>query len=171
MAKAGHLYPPFQKPDSSDPRCALQPFTRDVADWRVPRPLKTDCEGPKNQKLVDSKKVKTTHYIPRGERSTWTHAQYTVYKEEKAFHKREQWKKRKSELKTIAKAMNDDLDKQPWTVRYYGRDRTVLDFVVGRLDGEPAKPKDERGLPLPMTPEGMTKFGDRAGSSCMRSWS
>jgi hypothetical protein len=76
------------------------PFNRSVPDWRVPRPrlvLSVD-EYPTSTRRMDSQWADTEmgtrggyqppyfqgHYVPRGPRSTWTKAQYNVYKEEQA---------------------------------------------------------------------------------------
>lgn len=134
-----------------DRHAAKRPFSRDVPDWRVPRPLKT-THTPALRYSRPSKEVqpkpKPTHYIPRGERSTWTRSQYTVYKEEKSHYREAQWKKRKSELKVIAKDLLEAEKRSQAFIDLGYQNRWVLGRVSGRADGQPPIEKDEKGLPV-----------------------
>jgi hypothetical protein len=136
---------------------------RDTADWRVepPRiytdPRQTEREKQKTEETA--KKNKKTHYKPRGDRSTWTEAQYTVYKEEKARFQSVQWKSRKVELETMAKDILGSKPKWTW-IMDGGRNKGVLAVIDGREDGEPPVQKNARGLPLSVKLDDDTSPGE-----------
>jgi hypothetical protein len=88
------------------------------------------------------------HYTPRGERSTWSKAQYTVYKEEKAATRKERWAARKSTLNAIAKDINQATSSKYRSITDGNRNRTVLGQVAGRKNGQPAIEKDSNGIPI-----------------------
>ena len=87
------------------------------------------------------------HYRPRGERTQWTRSQYTVYKEEKTH-----WIKttlRRLEMDEELKELQDESKEQELRVTGLGYyTRTVLAVIPGRLHGQPAVQKDDRGLPI-----------------------
>lgn len=132
---------------------ATHPFTRDIADWRVFQPIRTDHK-PKSQhhrsRYTNAKEL-AGPYIPRGDRSTWTRAQYTVYKEEKAYHRERSWGKRKPELREIAKELIEKDAKLNSSVTHGYQHRTVLARVAARGNGEPAPRRDAKGLPKEVT--------------------
>lgn len=147
------MFPKRTDPESGNQVDARSPFTREIAVWRTPRPLKTDYQlkpQRRNNAFLDTK---PSHYKPRGERSDWTQAQYTVYKEEKTFFRARQWTKRKPELRAIAKELSDQQERAKCSVEHDYRHRYVLGRVPARLDGQPAIERDERGIPLTTKPE------------------
>jgi hypothetical protein len=88
------------------------------------------------------------HYIPRGERSKWSKAQYTVYKEEKRATRKERWAVRKATLDAIAKQINEKVNSKYHFIKDGNRSRSVLGKVAGRRNGQPAVEKDEKGIPI-----------------------
>jgi hypothetical protein len=98
----------------------------------------------------NSKKQK--HYTPRGTRSSWTEAQYTVYKEEQKRFRDRRWKSRKAELVEMAEEMQESKKRLGAWIDDGGRNRTVLAVIDGRKNGQPAVQKDERGLPVDTIP-------------------
>jgi hypothetical protein len=88
------------------------------------------------------------HYIPRGERSKWSKAQYTVYKEEKRATRKERWAVRKATLDAIAKQINERVNSKYHFIKDGNRSRSVLGKVAGRKNGQPAVEKDEKGIPI-----------------------
>lgn len=137
---------------------AKRPFMREIDDWRVERPLKVDYKLPVKSQLSRKDEPEDSHYIPRGERAQWSKAQYTVYKEEQSFYRERQWKKRKTELREIAKELNDLDRKSKLWVWYNCRQRWVLGRVKAREDGQPPIERDEKGLPIPAMPEPTDNF-------------
>ena len=88
------------------------------------------------------------HYIPRDERSKWSKAQYTVYKEEKRATRKERWAVRKATLDAIAKQINEKVNSKYHFIKDGNRSRSVLGKVAGRKNGQPAVEKDEKGIPI-----------------------
>jgi hypothetical protein len=117
------------------------------------------------KQLIIDQKPAISHYIPRGERSKWSKAQYTVYKEEKRATRKERWAVRKPTLDTIAEKIN-----HRWKYRSItdgSRNRTVLGEVPGRRNGEPAVEKNEYGIPVvdkAEIEEDGSDSGDESGS-------
>jgi hypothetical protein len=105
------------------------------------------------------------HYIPRGERSKWSKAQYTVYKEEKRATRKERWAVRKPTLDAIAKDINHRTSSKYRSITDGKRNRTVLGEVPGRKNGEPAVEKDEKGIPIVEKAEGEEDGSDSSDES------
>lgn len=130
---------------------AFEPFTRNVPDWQIKRPLKLEYTGRiDRRRAVDKPKDKgPKHYTPRGKRSTWSKAQYTVYKEEKQHYREKEWKKRQTELRGLA----DELIEKDWRdgifLDHGGNGlRSLLGTVPGLEDGQTPIEKDDKGLPV-----------------------
>jgi len=129
---------------------ATAPFSRGGKDWRVPQPRKYTYTGNDRtlKQLVADQKPIMKYYTPRGERSTWSQAQYTVYKEEKMITRDERWAARKPTLDAIAKDVNHRTSSKYRSITDGNRSRTVLGEVPGRKNGQPAVEKDENGIPI-----------------------
>ena len=86
--------------------------------------------------------------MPKGDRHTWSKAQYTVYKEEKRASRDVKWVKRKVQLdgmiQEIIKKANDGVRH----IRDGDMNRSVRGMVLGRKHGQPAVEKDDKGLPI-----------------------
>ena len=155
----GHQSKTFRDPDTQSwttrpeikgQHRANAPFSRDKQDWRVEPPRKYTYKGNEGQleiQLEQAAKI-VTHYIPRGERPTWSKAQYTVYKEEKRACRDERWKNRQKALDAIAQDIIGKSDSKWKFIQDGNRNRSLLGQVAGRKDGQPAVEKDEKGLPV-----------------------
>jgi hypothetical protein len=137
----------IKEPDGDKRRRALNPFSRDIPDWRVTAPRRYTYTGPDKSISGQLMRTKPKTYTPRGERSTWSQAQYTVYKEEQRFCREKQWAVRKPLLDSIVKEFKEASTKRQWMKEGGGR-RTVLAKVAGRKNGQPAVMKDKKGLPI-----------------------
>lgn len=124
------------------------PFSRERQDWRVTPPRKYTYTGHERKLKEPASTKPPTHYVPRGERSAWSKAQYTVYKEEKRAGREERWIARKLELDAIAKDITTKANSRWRSITDGHRNRSILGEVAGRKDGQPAIEKEERGLPL-----------------------
>jgi len=129
---------------------ATAPFSRGGKDWRVAQPRKYTYTGNDRalKQLVADQKPIMKYYTPRGERSTWSQAQYTVYKEEKMITREERWAARRPTLDAIAKDVNHRTSSKYRSITDGNRSRTVLGEVTGRKNGQPAVEKDENGIPI-----------------------
>jgi len=125
---------------------ARTPFSRDIEDWRVARPLKYTYTGYNKQLRQQATTKSPKRYTPRGERSTWSEAQYTVYKEERRIGRQKRWEARKLVLNAIAEDIKEN-DSKSKTLCDGWRNRSILAEVAGRKDGQPAIEKDDKGLP------------------------
>nr|XP_031859884.1 uncharacterized protein CI109_004733 [Kwoniella shandongensis]KAA5526956.1 hypothetical protein CI109_004733 [Kwoniella shandongensis] len=127
-----HLDIVYDKPTTNHAR---HMFSRQVKNWR---------KEPKRKVVYPSN---PNHYIPRGPRTEWSQAQYTVYKEEQGI-----WKgKIKAEQKKALVAANEKIKekkKSDKRIEFGGVHRTILAKVRGCLPGEPPAAKTERGLPV-----------------------
>ena len=103
------------------------------------------------QLVLDEKPI--SHHIPRGERSKWSKAQYTVYKEEKRATRKKRWAIRKPTLDAIAKHINERVNATYQFIEDRKRSRTLLGKVSGRKAGQPAVEKDEKGFPIVEKPK------------------
>ena len=137
----------IKEPDDDKRRRALNPFSRDIADWRVTAPRRYTYTGPDKSISGQLMRTKPKAYTPRGERSTWSQAQYTVYKEEQRFCREKRWAVRKPLLDSIVKEFKEASTKRQWMKEGYSR-RTILAKVAGRKNGQPAVKKDKKGLPI-----------------------
>ena len=135
------------RPDSK-PTPINTPFSRDLKDWRAPPPRKYTYTGTTKSLRTATAEDKTTHYVPKGDRHTWSKAQYTVYKEEKRASRDVKWVKRKVQLdgmiQEIIKKANDGVRH----IRDGNMNRSVRGMVLGRKHGQPAVEKDDKGLPI-----------------------
>ena len=120
---------------------AISPFSQHIEDWGIPPNIR-------QQPTRD-------HYIPRGERATWTRSQYEVYKEEQL-----QWKERvrhDKEVKSLeaekaASLLRHSFAKKPRHVQDGRFHRLVSAVVSGRRNGEAAIPKGSDRLPTVINP-------------------
>lgn len=80
------------------------------------------------------------HYIPQGDRKTWSQAQYIVYKEEKDRARDTMWRD----------WVREDMARQSKFEETYlhGRQKTILAMVTGRTHGDRAAEKTSLGLPV-----------------------
>jgi hypothetical protein len=111
-------------------------FSRQVSDWRV-NPRLPDMPVP-------------NHYKPRGERSSWTKHQWTVYKEEQAH-----WREARNKLRAKDQQyhLNGARDSRiRWNrshkVTYLKATRFVFATVSGRRHGQKPVQLDDSGLPV-----------------------
>jgi hypothetical protein len=132
------------------------PFSRLVEPWR------RSPTAPRKSQMLPKQKQSTSsgstgpssgpasYYVPRGDRSTWTESQYIVYKEEKfAWKAQEQARKNAERAVAEAEAARRRKKNEKSTIVVGSINRTVLAVVHGRIDGEPAVEKDDKGIPLP----------------------
>jgi hypothetical protein len=140
----------ISKPEMKGNPLATAPFSRGGKDWRVPVPRKYTYPGTDRalKQIITDQKPVMQYYTPRGERSTWSKAQYTVYKEEQLATRAERWAARKPTLDAIAKDINSRSTSKYRSITDGSRNRTVLGVVPGRKDGEPAVEKDGKGIPI-----------------------
>jgi hypothetical protein len=124
------------------------PFSRDLKDWRVSPPRKYTYTGSTKTLRVDTSEDKTTHYIPKGDRQTWSQAQYTVYKEEQQAFREVKWAKRKTQLDETIEELKTKAKKGVSYIRDANMNRHVRGMVLGRKHGQPAVAKDDKGMPI-----------------------
>lgn len=138
------------RPETKGTPLATAPFSRGGEGWRIPRPRKYTYTGnDRNLKqIIDGQKPVMKYYTPRGKRSTWSQAQYTVYKEEQKATGKERWAARKTVLDAIAKDVNERTSSKYRYITDGHRNRTVLGEVAGRKNGQPAIQKDDKGMPI-----------------------
>lgn len=134
-------------PDST-PTPINTPFSRDIKDWRAPPPRKYTYTGTTKILRTAANEDKITHYVPKGDRHTWSKAQYTVYKEEKRASRDVKWVKRKVQLDEMIQEINKKAKGGVRHIRDGNMNRTVRGMVLGRKHGQPAVEKDDKGMPI-----------------------
>lgn len=123
------------------------PFSRMIADWKAePEP------APKHRIEVDPE-ADLPYYQPRGKRSKWSQAQYTVYKEEKAHWLKEERERLIDETLTRLEQEKKKADAEDSYVELNHVRWKVLGKVMARRDGQKPVVKDDRGIPLVRQPE------------------
>jgi hypothetical protein len=145
-----HIQAWISAPEIKGKPLATAPISRGGDDWRVPTPRKYTYTGNDRtiNQLITDQKPALKYYTPRGERSKWSKAQYTVYKEEKRATRKERWALRKVTLDAIAKQINESVNSKYHFIKDGNRSRSVLGKVAGRMNGQPAVEKDEKGIPI-----------------------
>ncbi|WWC97173.1 hypothetical protein V866_004052 [Kwoniella sp. B9012] len=97
--------------------------------------------------------LKADHYNPRGPRSQWTEAQYTIYKEEQYFWRCKQrldkaaQEKRDQDYKRRIYGRIEYEEREQTSVQLGGMNRRIIGRVRGRENGEPPVWKDDNGKP------------------------
>ncbi|WVQ64700.1 uncharacterized protein L199_002867 [Kwoniella botswanensis] len=97
--------------------------------------------------------LKADHYIPRGPRSHWTEAQYTVYKEEQYFLRsklrldKAAQEKRDQDYKRRIYGRDEGEEREQTSVQLGGMNRRIIGRVRGRENGAPPVWKDDHGKP------------------------
>lgn len=116
-------------------------------------PRRYTYTGPNKELREQTNRTEVKRYRPRGDRATWSKAQYTIYKEEQRYGREEQWAERKPILDAIVKEVDEASSKKQWLKEGRGR-RSILAEVAGRKNGQPGVRKDKKGLPLVDDAEG-----------------
>ncbi|WWD05946.1 hypothetical protein V865_004031 [Kwoniella europaea PYCC6329] len=97
--------------------------------------------------------LNSDHYKPRGPRSHWTEAQYTIYKEEQYYwrskHRLDKaaQEKRDQDYKRRIYGRVEDDEREQTSVQLGGMNRRIIGRVRGRENGEPPVWKDDNGKP------------------------
>jgi hypothetical protein len=119
------------EPGARSLNAASHIFSREIEEWH---------------RLPPHTRATPDHYKPKGSRSTWSHCQYTVYKEEQEYWRdmrtRETWT-----LNRKAAKVAGDLRKRcgHGTVKVGHLNRHILDIVPARRHGQPPVQKNMCG--------------------------
>lgn len=148
---------------------AYAPMSRSAGDWYQKEPSWKPriSEADPN---ASAQCTKPLHYVPEGDRSTWTEAQYTVYKEEK-----ERWRKRVRQWKqsVVKRSWSEAMDAAKvydmysrlfkYKIKIRNKMRPLYGYVDGRKDGEEPIKTDTMGRPIRALLGAMPRRVDDAG--------